>query len=95
MLHLIFWLISELLFLLVICCFMFNFFQICCFLFNLSHKFSSYYGRVHILGVSNLRGYKTFIDIITALIWLALEMYKLSTNNNFGLWKKLTKIKEK
>lgn len=47
---------------------MFNFFQICCFLFNLSHKFSSYYGRVHILGVSNLRGYKTFIDIITALI---------------------------
>ncbi|XP_020605476.1 DALR anticodon-binding domain-containing protein 3-like isoform X3 [Orbicella faveolata] len=26
--------------------------QICCFLFNLSHKFSAYYGRVHILGES-------------------------------------------
>ncbi|KAL9959243.1 hypothetical protein ACROYT_G032550 [Oculina patagonica] len=26
--------------------------KICCFLFNLSHKFSSYYGRVHILGES-------------------------------------------
>lgn len=26
--------------------------KICCFLFSLSHKFSSYYGRVHILGES-------------------------------------------
>ncbi|XP_020605474.1 DALR anticodon-binding domain-containing protein 3-like isoform X1 [Orbicella faveolata] len=26
--------------------------KICCFLFNLSHKFSAYYGRVHILGES-------------------------------------------
>lgn len=51
----IFCLISEVLRLSVIYCFLLNFFQICCFLFNLSHKFSSYYGRVHILGVSNFR----------------------------------------
>ncbi|XP_022801194.1 DALR anticodon-binding domain-containing protein 3-like isoform X2 [Stylophora pistillata] len=28
--------------------------KICCFLLNLSHKFSSYYGRVHVLGVSDI-----------------------------------------
>ncbi|XP_074609834.1 DALR anticodon-binding domain-containing protein 3-like isoform X1 [Acropora palmata] len=33
--------------------------KICCFLFSLSHKFSSYYGRVHILGESRTHLFPT------------------------------------
>lgn len=58
--------------------------KICCFLFNLSHKFSSYYGRVHVLGEPRQHLFPTMfarLYLMKALQQIFLNCLKLLNIN--------------
>jgi len=59
--------------------------KICCFLFNLSHTFSSYYGRVHILGESRHHLFPTMfarLHLMKAIQQIFLNCLKLMNVNS-------------